>query len=83
MTERTVAKRTRLEDDAISLTSTQSEEHDSSQDFNVDGVLAKKTKHGRKIYLLSWTGYPEEKSIWEPRKNISAEMLESWNEKKK
>ncbi|PMD55348.1 uncharacterized protein K444DRAFT_697347 [Hyaloscypha bicolor E] len=83
MPERTVAKRTRLEDDAVSLTSIQSEEYDSSQDFNVDDVLAEKTERGRKMFLLSWTGYPEEKSTWAPRKNISAEILESWKEKKK
>ncbi|PMD60251.1 uncharacterized protein K444DRAFT_399726 [Hyaloscypha bicolor E] len=35
------------------------------------------------MYLLSRTGYPKEKSIWEPRKNISTKILESWKEKKK
>jgi len=83
MTERTVAKQTRLEDDAISITSTQSDHYGSTEEFEVEAVLAEKTKNGKKFYLLSWVGYPEEKSTWEPEKNISKEPLQQWKQKKK
>jgi chromo domain-containing protein 1 len=83
MTERTVAKQTRLEDDAISITSTQSDHYGSTEEFEVEAVLAEKTKNGKKLYLLSWAGYPEEKSTWEPEKNISKEILQQWKQKKK
>jgi chromo domain-containing protein 1 len=83
MTERTIVKQSRLDDDAISLTSTVSEKYDSDDEFKVDRILAEKTQGGRKIYLISWEGYPMEKSTWEPQKNIQDdEILSIWKERK-
>ena len=83
MTERTVVRQTRLEDDAISLTSTVSETYASDDEFKVNRILAEKTQGGKKIYLISWDGYPLEKSTWEPQKNIQDdEILDVWKERK-
>jgi chromo domain-containing protein 1 len=85
MTERTVLQKTRpLEDDAISITSTQSEEYSSEEEFLVERVLAERRGADDKVsYLIFWAGYPEEKSTWEPRKNIQdPAILESWEERK-
>jgi chromo domain-containing protein 1 len=86
MTERTVAKQTRglgFDDDSISITSTASEAYSSDQEFEVERVLAEKTQDGRKYYLVLWAGYLEEKSTWEPRKNIQdPAILDIWKGRK-
>jgi chromo domain-containing protein 1 len=33
--------------------------------------------------LISWAGYPEEKSTWEAEKDISIKILDKWEEKKR
>lgn len=83
MTERTTIRKS-LEDDAISITSTQSEEFSSSEEFLVERVLAeKKDARNRVIYLIFWAGFPEAQSTWEPRKNIQdPAILEAWRERK-
>ena len=86
MTERTIAKQTRelaVDDDSISITSTTSEAYSSDQEFEVERVLAEKTQDGRKYYLVFWSGYPEEKATWEPRKNIQdPAILDVWRDRK-
>lgn len=83
MTERTVAKQSQVEDDAISLTSTQESEYDPEKEFIVTRILAEKTQNGKKMFLILWEDYPEEKSTWEPKDHISPEILEVWADRKK
>jgi chromo domain-containing protein 1 len=82
MTERTVVKQSKVDDDAISLTSTLSSEYGSDDEFSVDRILADKTEGNKKKYLILWEGYPLEKATWEPHKNINDEILEVWKERK-
>jgi hypothetical protein len=83
MTERTPIRRS-LDDDAISITSTQSEEFSSGEEFLVERVLAeKKDARNRVVYLIFWAGYPEAQSTWEPSKNIrDPAILEAWEVRK-
>lgn len=72
-----------VDDDSISITSTQGSEHSDDHEFVVSRVLAEKTVKGRKLYLLLWEGYPEHKSSWEPRSNIvDSNILDVWKERK-
>jgi hypothetical protein len=86
MTERTLIKQTRAdyEDDAISITSSHSDQYSSDQEFLVERILAeKKGEDGKMYFLIFWANYPEEKSTWEPRKNIQdPEILQTWKERK-
>jgi hypothetical protein len=80
-------KRTRaapLDEDALSLTSSQSEEYSSDEEFLVERVLAEKRDADNEIlYLIYWAGYPEEKSTWEPKENIQdPDILETWKARK-
>jgi hypothetical protein len=70
-------------DDEISITSTQSSHYRSSKESEVKEVLAEKTENSKKVYLLAWTGYPQEKSTWELSQNINKDILQVWNQKKK
>ncbi|KAG4428189.1 hypothetical protein IFR05_016329 [Cadophora sp. M221] len=82
MTERTVARQSRLEDDAISITSTQASEHPEDFEFTVDRILAERTAD-RKKYLIRWLNYPVERSTWEPRKNIlDPAIVDLWKKRK-
>lgn len=77
-----VARQTATADeDDISLTSTESEDYGSDAEFTVDRILAEKGPAKNKYYLISWEGYPEEKSTWEPQENVGAETLEEWAER--
>jgi hypothetical protein len=83
MFRRAAARRASVDDDAISITSTQSSEHSDDHAFEVSRVLAEKTVRGKKLYLLLWEGYPEYKSTWEPRVNICDDnILNVWKERK-
>jgi chromo domain-containing protein 1 len=82
MTERTVARQSRLEDDAISITSTQPSEHPEDFEFKVDRILAERLTD-RKKYLIRWLNYPVERSTWEPRKNIlDPAIVDLWKKRK-
>jgi hypothetical protein len=59
-----------------------SEEYSSSEEFEVEAILAEKTEDGRMLYLICRAGYPEEKSTWEAEKDISTDILDQWEEKK-
>ena len=76
--------RSEYEDDAVSITSSHSEKYDSDQEFLVERVLAeKKGEDGKMYFLIFWANYPEEKSTWEPKKNIQdPEILEAWKQRK-
>ncbi|KAF4630761.1 hypothetical protein G7Y89_g7379 [Cudoniella acicularis] len=70
------------DDDDVSIHSTASSEHSDDHSYEVDRVLAEKKEGNQKYYLLLWEGYPEHRSSWEPRRNISHEVLEAWKERK-
>jgi chromo domain-containing protein 1 len=83
MTERTVAKQSLLNDDAISINSTETEAFSEDEEFEVERVMAEKVVNGRKYYLIAWLGYPEWKSTWEPKKHIRDQtILNTWKERK-
>lgn len=82
MTERIVVKQSKVDDDAISLTSTLASEYGPDDEFSVDRILADKTEGNKRKYLILWEGYPLEKATWEPHKNINDEILEVWKERK-
>jgi hypothetical protein len=80
-------KRTRaapLDEDALSITSSQNEEYSSDEEFLVERILAEKRGADNEIlYLIYWAGYPEEKSTWEPKDNIQdPDILETWKARK-
>lgn len=79
---RTPTRQTQVEDDAISLTSTQESEYDPEKEFIVTQILAEKGQDRRRLFLIQWADYPLEKSTWEPKDQISSEILDQWNEKK-
>ena len=80
MPGRITAEQTRSEEeDAIS---SRSDQYSSGEEFEVKAILAEKTEDGRMLYLISWAGYPEEKSTWEAEKDISTDILDQWEEKK-
>ena len=76
--------RAEYEDDSISITSSQSEEYTSDQEFLVERILAeKKGEDGEPYFLIFWANYPEEKSTWEPEINIQdPDILQAWNVRK-
>lgn len=57
---------TAAEEDEISKISIQSSDEElsyrSDDEFTVERVLAEKLQDGKRLYLLSWTGYPEEEN---------------------
>jgi chromo domain-containing protein 1 len=86
MPERVLLNQTQeeYEEDKISVTSSQSEAYDPDEEFLVERILAEKKKDdGKMQYLISWANYPEDKSTWEPKKNIQdPEILSAWKDRK-
>jgi chromo domain-containing protein 1 len=83
MFKASAARRASVDDDAISITSTQSSQYSDEHQYEVDRVLAEKTIKGKKYYLLLWEGYPEHRATWEPRVNIyDPKVLDVWKERK-
>ncbi|THV50098.1 hypothetical protein BGAL_0165g00180 [Botrytis galanthina] len=63
----------------ISIDSTDEEQYGSDHEFTVERILAQKTEDTHQLYLIRWTGFPEEESSWEPRKNILGQsILDAW-----
>ncbi|KUJ08996.1 uncharacterized protein LY89DRAFT_317150 [Mollisia scopiformis] len=83
MTERTAAKQAQMEDDAVSLTSTQESEYDPMKEFIVTRILAEKLQGSKRLFLIEWTGYPLERATWEPKDHISPGILDAWGLRKK
>lgn len=77
---------TSLEEEEISklsLESTDDETYSPDQEYSVDRILAQKSEDGQQLYLLRWTGFPEEVCSWEPRKNILAKSIfDAWRVRK-
>ncbi|TGO22939.1 hypothetical protein BPAE_0149g00010 [Botrytis paeoniae] len=67
----------------ISIESTDEEHYGSDHEFIVERILAQKTEDGQTLYLIRWTGFPEEESSWEPRKNILGQsILDAWKRRR-
>ncbi|KAM0313606.1 hypothetical protein ACHAO8_005410 [Botrytis cinerea] len=63
----------------ISLETTDDEQYGSDHEFIVERILAQKTEGGQRLFLIRWSGFPEEDSSWEPRKNILGQsILDAW-----
>ncbi|KAI9053965.1 hypothetical protein LZ554_002909 [Drepanopeziza brunnea f. sp. 'monogermtubi'] len=71
-----------VDEDDISLTSTESEQYNSDTEFEVEKILAEKGSKNNKFYLISWLDYPIEKATWEPQKHVGPEILGTWNKRK-
>ncbi|KAL2753741.1 hypothetical protein ACRALDRAFT_1094568 [Sodiomyces alcalophilus JCM 7366] len=64
------------------LDSPVSSQHDSDEDFSVQGVLAEGFDGDERLYLIQWAGYGEEDWSWEPKENLSPECLNEWAQTK-
>ena len=70
-------------DDSISLTSTVSSQHGSDTEYEVDKVLAEAKFDDGTRYLVSWVGYPLERSSWEPKSSFRDDLtLRLWKKAK-
>ncbi|KAK3343979.1 hypothetical protein B0T25DRAFT_572953 [Lasiosphaeria hispida] len=66
-------------DDDISLTSTVDDQHDSDEEFSVEGILAEqKSNDGDMYYLVEWTGFSLHRCTWEPETNLGDELKAIW-----
>ncbi|EFQ32933.1 chromo domain-containing protein [Colletotrichum graminicola] len=70
------------DDDAISINSTLLSEHDSDEEWLVEGIRAQTREDGTDRYLVEWTGYPIEEATWEPKENMTDELLLEWRDTK-
>lgn len=46
----------------ISLETTDDEQYSSDHEFIVERILAQKTEGGQRLFLIRWSGFPEEDS---------------------
>lgn len=79
MTER--ADQGHRDDDNLSITSTVASDNSEDHEFKVDRILAEKQIGTKKFYLISWDGYPQERSTWEPHKNVAPDTIDDWKER--
>ncbi|KAK1986022.1 chromo domain-containing protein [Colletotrichum cereale] len=70
------------DDDAASINSTLLSEHDSDEEWLVEGIRAQTREDGTDRYLVEWTGYPIEEATWEPKENMTDELLLEWKDTK-
>ncbi|OLN95401.1 hypothetical protein CCHL11_04685 [Colletotrichum chlorophyti] len=68
------------DDDAISVNSTLVSEHDSDEEWLVEGIRFQGHEDGKDKYLVEWTGYPIEEATWEPEENVTRELLQEWQD---
>ncbi|KAK6606409.1 chromo domain-containing protein [Botrytis cinerea] len=63
----------------LAAQTTDDEQYGSDHEFIVERILAQKTEGGQRLFLIRWSGFPEEDSSWEPRKNILGQsILDAW-----
>ncbi|KAK5211603.1 hypothetical protein LTR41_003064 [Exophiala xenobiotica] len=43
---------------------------DDEPEYDVERILAQRTKNGRTHYLVKWDGFPDEECSWEPREHF-------------
>lgn len=74
------------EDDSASLASTDTEQHDPNEEFDVKTIhlemKSDKPDSHEMSYLVEWENYPLDRCTWEPASNIGPELLKIWEEKK-
>ncbi|KAJ0166799.1 hypothetical protein CTA2_5813 [Colletotrichum tanaceti] len=68
------------DDDAISINSTLVSEHDSDEEWSVEGIRYQTREGGKDKYLVEWTGYSMEEATWEPEENVTDELLQEWRD---
>ncbi|TIC96929.1 hypothetical protein CH35J_006688 [Colletotrichum higginsianum] len=68
------------DDDAISINSTLVSEHDSDEEWLVEGIRYQTREGGKDKYLVEWTGYPIEEATWEPEENVTDDLLQEWRD---
>jgi len=44
---------------------------ESSEEYEVESILADKTSQGKCMYLVTWKGYSSAHNSWEPERNLS------------
>jgi hypothetical protein len=48
------------------------------EEYELETILAQRSRDGSTQYLAKWVGYPEEECTWEPAGNFDPETLEEW-----
>ncbi|OHE96153.1 chromo domain-containing protein [Colletotrichum orchidophilum] len=71
---------THSDDDNISINSTLASDHDSDEEWSVQGIRAQSREGGRDKFLVEWTDYPIEEATWEPEENVTDELLGEWRD---
>ena len=55
-----------------------------AEEYEIESILAhKKTKGGKKRYLVKWKGYTFEESTWEPEENFKRQTIDLYNRRRK
>lgn len=73
------------DEDNISITSTNAEDNDSDKEWDVDDILAERSRPGvpgARQYLIMWEGFKLEDCTWEPIENLGDGLLARWRENK-
>jgi hypothetical protein len=71
------------EDDGSSVASDWTAQSEQRSSYPVDHILAEKEQGpGQILYLVKWTGYPEERSTWEPSVNLGGNTIDQWMDQK-
>lgn len=69
-----------LSDDISLVSSTESQR---DRDFEVEAILADRTKGGKQEYLVKWAGYHTLKATWEPPSSFNTpDTIKQWRAKK-
>ena len=53
-------------------------------EYEIESILAhRKTKGGKRKYLVKWKGYTFEESTWEPEENFKRQTIDQYNRQRK
>ena len=52
--------------------------------YEIEGILAYKTRRKQPYYLVKWKNFPESQNTWEPRRSLSysSELVEAFEREK-
>lgn len=45
------------------------------EEYEVDAILSHKGPSNRRLFLITWKGYPSSKNTWEPEVNLSHSLI--------
>ncbi|KAF5019617.1 hypothetical protein F66182_8363 [Fusarium sp. NRRL 66182] len=68
--------------DEDSIASTIHTDHDSDEEWNVNGVLAQVKVDDTLLYLIKWDGYELHEASWEPIENLNEKIIDDWKKTK-